>query len=274
MAYTSSIISCGLRETVRYLAEHKLVDVIVTSGGGIEEDFIKCLAPTRLGDFRLAGKDLRAKGLNRIGNLLMPNENYCKFENWMMPMLDQMLLEQKQTGEIWSPSKMIHRLGKEINNPESVYYWAYRNNIPVFCPGLTDGSIGDMIFCHSYQNPGLILDIASDVRRINDIAIGAARSGMFIIGGALPKHHTCNANMMRNGSDYTVYLNTGVEYDGGDTGAHPDEAVSWGKIKSTTQPVKIYSEATLVMPILVSQSFVKYHDAHREECPVCSTKQE
>ena len=44
-----------------------MVDVIVTTAGGIEEDIIKCLRPTYMGDFRLKGKDLRAKGLNRIG---------------------------------------------------------------------------------------------------------------------------------------------------------------------------------------------------------------
>jgi deoxyhypusine synthase len=63
-------------------------------------------------------------------------------------------------GVVWTPSKMIARLGKEINNPDSVYYWAYKNNIPVFCPALTDGSMGDMIYIHSYKNPGLVVDIA------------------------------------------------------------------------------------------------------------------
>jgi deoxyhypusine synthase len=70
------------------------VDVIVTTAGGIEEDLIKCLAPTYRGDFSLPGTMLRSKGLNRIGNLLMPNDNYCKFEKWIMPLLDQMHLEQ------------------------------------------------------------------------------------------------------------------------------------------------------------------------------------
>jgi len=70
------------------------VDVIVTTAGGIEEDLIKCLAPTYRGDFSLPGALLRSKGLNRIGNLLVPNDNYCKFENWIMPLFDQMLLEQ------------------------------------------------------------------------------------------------------------------------------------------------------------------------------------
>ena len=69
--------------------------MIVTTAGGIEEDFIKCLAPTFLGEFSLPGKELRKKGINRIGNLLVPNDNYCKFEDWIMPILDSMLKEQR-----------------------------------------------------------------------------------------------------------------------------------------------------------------------------------
>ena len=75
---------------------HLQVDVLVSSAGGVEEDFIKCLAPTFLGDFRLPGKDLRLKGINRIGNLLVPNDNYVKFEEWIMPIFDQMLEDQKR----------------------------------------------------------------------------------------------------------------------------------------------------------------------------------
>ena len=71
------------------------IDVIVTTAGGIEEDFVKCLAPTYTGDFCLSGKRLREAGLNRIGNLLVPNDNYCKFEDWVTPILDTMLEEQK-----------------------------------------------------------------------------------------------------------------------------------------------------------------------------------
>ena len=53
----------------------------------------------------------------------------------------------------------IFRLGKEINDESSIYYWASKNNIPVFSPALTDGSIGDMMFFHSFKNPGFVLDI-------------------------------------------------------------------------------------------------------------------
>ena len=81
LAYTSNMVSCGVREVIRYLAQHKLVDVITTSAGGIEEDFIKCLAPSYIGDFHLKGSELRATGLNRIGNMIVPNSNYCVFES-------------------------------------------------------------------------------------------------------------------------------------------------------------------------------------------------
>lgn len=132
----------------------------MTTAGGIEEDLIKCLAPTFLGDFHLDGRHLRDQGINRIGNLLVPNDNYCKFEEWVMPLLDEMLQEQKDTGRIWTPSRITQRLGERIDNPESVYYWAAKNKIPVFSPALTDGSLGDMIFFHSFKHPGLVVDIA------------------------------------------------------------------------------------------------------------------
>jgi len=268
LGYTSNMISCGMREIIRFLVQHKMVDCIVTTAGGVEEDLIKCLADTYLGDFNLSGKQLRENGLNRIGNLLVPNDNYCKFEDWINPILDEMLKEQKESnGEvIWSPSTMIARFGKEINDERSVYYWAQKNDIPVFCPAITDGSIGDMIYFHSFKSPGLIVDIASDIRRINSMAVHAKKTGMIILGGGVVKHHICNANLMRNGADFSVFINTGVEFDGSDTGAHPDEAVSWGKIRAGSTAIKVHGEATLIFPIIVGQTFAKkYHQLQQQK---------
>jgi deoxyhypusine synthase len=109
-----------------------------------------------MGSFSTPGAELRAKGLNRIGNMIVPNSNYGAFEDWVMPILDQMLEEQEATKNMeepvrWTPSKVIHRLGKEINDERSVYYWAYKNDIPVFCPALTDGSLGDMLMFHAFK---------------------------------------------------------------------------------------------------------------------------
>lgn len=265
LGYTSNMASCGVRETIRFLVQHRLVDVVVATAGGIEEDLIKCLAPTHLGDFSLPGQVLRKKGINRIGNLLVPNDNYVQFEKWLTPILDAMVTEQKETDQVWTPSRMIDRLGKEINDESSICYWAHRNSIPIFSPALTDGSIGDMIYFHSYRNPGLVLDIAGDIRRMNDEACFAPKTGMVIIGGGLVKHHICNANLMRNGADFSVFINTGQEFDGSDSGARPDEAISWGKIRADAKHVKVYAEATIVFPIIVARSFARYHYAQQQQ---------
>ena len=215
LGFTSNMISSGMREIIKFLVQFNYVDVIVSTAGGIEEDFIKCLGKTYIGKFNLKGKDLRKQGINRIGNLLVPNDNYCKFEDWILPIFDKMLEEQKKDKIIWTPSKMIARLGKEIDNEDSVYYWAYKNNIPVYSPALTDGSIGDMLYFHTYKNPGLILDIIGDIRAMNNEAVFAKKTGVIILGGGLIKHHIMNANLMRNGCDYCLREDSIVMmYDG------------------------------------------------------------
>lgn len=121
-----------------------------------------------------------------------------------------------------------------------------QNDIPVFCPALTDGSLGDMIYFHTLKNSlsadisrSISLDIVQDLVSINTIALRAYCTGMIIVGGGVIKHHICNANLMRNGANYAVYINTSEEFDGSDAGASPDEAISWGKIKVQAKSVKV-----------------------------------
>ncbi|EGR34315.1 hypothetical protein IMG5_016550 [Ichthyophthirius multifiliis] len=237
-----------------------MIDCIVTSAGGIEEDFIKCLADFHIGDFNTNDILLRQKAINRIGNIYVPSENYCKLEDWLIPLFYEMYDEQVKQGNIWSPSKIIKRLGEKINNPESIYYWAYKNNIPVFCPALTDGAIGDMLYYFSYKVDGFIVDLVQDVRELNKMAMQAHKSGVIILGGGVIKHHIMNANIWRNGADFGVFINTGMVYEGSDSGASISEAVSWGKMKIDSTFVKVWCEASLVFPILVAQSFYKYKD--------------
>ena len=257
LGYTSNMVSSGVRDTIRFLVQHKMVDVIVSTAGGIEEDFIQCMAPTYMGDFNLPGAELRVKGFNRIGNLLLPNDHYVMFEGFMRPILNEMHDEQEQKGTRWTPSRLIAKLGERINNPQSVYYWAWRNDIPVFSPAVTDGAIGDMFYLHSYRRPGLVLDLVEDIRGMDDCALHAHNSGLIILGGGLIKHHICNANLMRNGADFSVFVNTAQEFDGSDSGARPDEAVSWGKIKPEAKAVKVYGEASLIFPLLVAETFAR-----------------
>merc|ERR1711939_1282710 len=78
LGFTSNLVSSGLREIIRFLVQHNCVKAIVTTAGGVEEDLIKCLGPTYStphGEFNVDGATLRRKGLNRIGNLVVPSES-------------------------------------------------------------------------------------------------------------------------------------------------------------------------------------------------------
>jgi len=241
LGYTSNMISSGVRDIIRFLCQHKLVDVIVTTTGGIEEDFMKCLSKSYVLKSKYDDRELRLNGINRIGNMVVPNDNYCKLEDWLNPIFNEMITMQTEKGMNWTPSKFIDYLGQKIDNEESVYYWCHKNNIPVFCPALTDGAIGDMLFFNSYRNSDFKIDIVEDVRRINQSAFNNSKTGCLILGGGVIKHHIMNANLMRNGADYVVYINTAIEYDCSDAGATTGEAYSWGKIALHGESVKIYS---------------------------------
>ena len=255
LGYTSNMVTTGVRDIIRYLVEHKLVDVLVTTAGGIEEDLIKCLGDFKVGKFSLSGKDLREKGINRAGNILIPNSRYCDFEDFIIPILEEENKKQQKTGKVITPSELVSLLGKEINNKKSIYYWANKNKIPVFCPAITDGSLGDMIYFFTTKHPEFKLDIAKDIVEMNNSTIGKKKTGIILLGSGVIKHHICNANMFRNGADYAVYINSNPEFDGSDSGARPDEAVSWGKISTNAKSIKLFGDATLLFPLIVAQSF-------------------
>ena len=257
LGYTSNMVSSGLRDIFRYLVEHKKVNAIVTTAGGVEEDIIKCLGDFILGDFRASGSELRKKGINRIGNIYAPNSRYVAFERFFQPILEEIYKEQKEKGTFFTPSDIIWKLGEKIKDERSICYWAWRNKIRIYCPAITDGAIGDNIYFFKFKRNDFILDIAEDAKKLNDSTIGLKKSAVLILGAGVVKHHILNANMLRNGADYAVFINTSEEYDGSDAGAMPEEAVSWGKILPKAESVKVFGDATILFPLLVAETFAR-----------------
>ena len=122
-----------------------------------------------------------------------------------------------------------------------------------------------MLFFHTYRNAtSLKIDILEDVKELNLLAMRAAETGMLILGGGVVKHHIANANLMRNGAEHAVFINTGNDWDGSDSGAGPDEAVSWGKIKVTAESVKVHADASLVFPLIIGAVFLPEAKRQRE----------
>ena len=259
LGYTSNIISSGVREIIAYLVKHKKVDVIVTTAGGIEEDFIKALKPFILGDWSVNDAEMRQKGINRIGNIFVPNDRYVEFEKYMIPFFERLLEIERREGRPLTASEVIYKLGRYMDEKlgkekeKSVIYWAYKNNIPIFCPALTDGSFGDMLYFFKEERGDreLTIDIANDIVKLNNLAIIAKETASIILGGSLPKHAIINANLFRGGTDYAIYITTAIPWDGSLSGAPPSEGVSWGKIKAKADYVEIWADTTLVFPILV-----------------------
>lgn len=258
--FTSNIISSGLRDIIAYLIKNKKVDVVVTTAGGVEEDIIKIFNPflIRKNAWEWKGKELRDKGINRIGNILVPNSRYIAFEKHMIHFFKEILHKRR----VWRVRDFIWELGKSIEKynkkEESWVYWAYKHKIPVFSPAITDGSIGDMLyFFNKYETKEkLLLEISEDLEEINSIAVDAKKTAVIILGGGLVKHHIINANLMREGADYAIYINTAVEYDGSLSGAPAEESKAWGKIKGEEDnTAEIWCDATICFPILVREVF-------------------
>ncbi|MEK6850519.1 MAG: deoxyhypusine synthase family protein, partial [Nanoarchaeota archaeon] len=204
-----------------------------------------------------SGWELRQKGINRIGNIFVPNNRYVEFESFVQPIFEEMYKEQKEKGIFYTSKDIIWKLGEKINNKQSICYWAWKNKIPIYCPALTDGALGDNIYFFKFKHNDFVIDIAEDVKRLNDATISLKKSGVIILGSGVVKHSILNANMLRNGADYAVYVNTAQEYDGSDAGAEPEEAVSWGKILPEAESVKLFADATIVFPLIVAETFAR-----------------
>ena len=248
-SFTSNMVSSGLREIIAQLCEMKLVDCIITSTGSIEEDVMKCSAPFSLGKFDANDEEIKANGMNRIGNILVKDEDYVAFEKFHLAFMEKMYAKH---GKKMAMSQYVHELGLTLNDENSFLYWCSKNNIPVFVPGPMDGAIGDHFYFFNkqrYKEP-FVIDAAAEVKDFYDLMLGAEKTGAIILGGGIAKHHLIGAAILRNGLDYAVYLSTGTEGDGSLSGARPREAVSWNKIKEERNTAFVEGDATLTFPLL------------------------
>ena len=258
---TSNMVSSGNREIIKFLVKHKMIHAISISEGGIEEDIVKCLKPFIVGRFDIPGRVLFDKSISRIGNIFVPVDRYTYFEQFTDPFFDRTYEEYKKRGKPFTPSEFINELGREMerleNREESIVYWAYKNNIPIFCPALTDGTIGNFLYFEIVKRKDFYIDIVNDHKKIIDLVLSCDKAGAIILGGGTAKHYVLNANIYRDGLDYAVYITTADEHDASDSGGDIQEAITWAKIKVNAPNVKVRAEASLVFPLLVASTFAK-----------------
>ncbi len=253
LSFPACIISTGTRGVIKELVKRKLVDVIITTTGTLDHDLARVWKDYYHGSFMADDAQLHQKGINRLGNIFIPLECYgVILEKKIQPILAELYSKQQK----WSTKDLIwefgKRLEKEKNGKDSILYWAWKNKIPMYVPGITDGAFGAQLWMYYQEHRNFTIDLFKDEQDLSDIVFDAKKTGALIIGGGISKHHVIWWNQFCNGLSYAVYLTTAVEYDGSLSGAQTREAISWGKIAEKADNVTIEGDATVLLPFMIS----------------------
>lgn len=254
LSFPASIVATGTRGALKEIVKRNLTDVIITTCGTLDHDLARSWKDYYRGYFTLDDVELHKRGINRLGNVLVPNECYgLIIEEKMQELLSS--LWEEGVREL-SSRELSWEMGRRICSKESILYWAYKNEVPVYVPGLTDGAVGYQIWMFS-QDHDLKVNVLKDERELSDIIFDAEKTGALMIGGGISKHHTIWWNQFRGGLDYAVYATTAVEWDGSLSGAKVREAVSWGKVKEEASYITIEGDATLILPLMIASLITK-----------------
>lgn len=249
LSFTGNLVATGTRGAIKELVRRRLVDVLVTTCGTLDHDIARCWKNYYKGSFVMNDSKLRDEGINRLGNVLVPNDSYGTIiEEKINELLND--LWKKGIKEL-SSSELCREIGLRICNETSILYWAARNNMPVYVPGVTDGAVGYHLWLFS-QDHDFKMNLLKDSGQLNETVFTAKKTGALLIGGGISKHHTLWWNQFRDGLNYAVYISTADEWDGSLSGARPREAVSWGKINEKAARIMIEGDASLILPIIVN----------------------
>lgn len=249
ISFVGALISTGNRGIVRDMIKNKMFDCIITTCGALDHDIAKSFSSYYEGDFRLDDQFLLKKDIHRLGNILIPNENYGPLiENKVQPILQKLYDDSKSSREL-APSEIIRYIGSHLNE-SSFLYWAFKNNIPVFVPGIVDGAVGNQIWLFNQSHKDFKIDILKDQTKLSEIIFDSKKTGAFMMGGGLSKHHTLWWNQYRGGLDYAVYITTASEWDGSLSGAPVAEAISWGKVTIQAKQITIHADVSTVLPFI------------------------
>lgn len=251
LSFPAAIIATGSRGVVKEFVKRKLCDAIITTCGTLDHDIARSYRPYLSGgEFSMDDIDLEKRGAHRLGNILIPRDNYGPL---VEEKVQSLLSKIYDSGEkSLSTQRLCERLGESIVDEKSILHWAAKNKIPVFVPGITDGAVGSQAWLFYQMHRDFKLDLLNDEQALSDIVYSAKRTGAFMMGGGISKHHTLWWNQFRGGLDYAVYITSATELDGSLSGAQVREAISWGKVSAKASQVTIFGEVTTLLPFILT----------------------
>ncbi len=249
LTFTSNMVTSGLRGFFAQLCKLEIPNILVTTSGSIEEDIMKAMGEEfELSNFYADDTAMHERGENRIGNLLIRNESYTKFEDKINELLENIYKKKKRI----SSSELLKEIGLMLNDENSILYQAAKNNVSIYCPGIADSSFGFHLFIFQQKHDDFIVDTIKDMKNIcvRDLSFDD-KKGLISLGGSISKHYAVFAALLSGGFDYAVYMTTSHATSGSLSGATTQEAKSWGKIKDDAQAATVNGDVCINFPLLM-----------------------
>lgn len=248
LSFPACIMATGTRGVIVDMVKNKMVDLIITTCGTLDHDLSRTFAEYYKGDFMMDDAMLRDEyEISRLGNVLVPDACYGEvLEENLLPMFDEIFAETQSL----STHEIIDQVGARLDNEDSLLYQCHKNGVPIFVPGITDGSFGCQLWMYYQMHRKLRIDLMADEQMLSEMTNDAETMGAIIIGGGISKHHVIWWSQFRGGLDYCIYLTTAQEFDGSLSGAQIREAVSWGKVKADASKMTVEGDATISLPLI------------------------
>lgn len=277
LTLAGSLISAGLKKVIVDLVENNMVDAIVSTGANIvDQDFFEAL-----GFFHYHGtqfvddNELRELMIDRIYDTYIDEEELRVCDETVAAIANN--LERRP----YSSREFIQEMGRYLDEhdqyqnsrEDSIVYKCYRKGVPIFCPAFSDSSAGFGLIHHQYHTKGarVTIDSAADFLELTQIKIENQESGIFMIGGGVPKNFVQDVVVATEILEkdapmhkYAVQITVADERDGALSGSTLKEASSWGKVETTYEQM-VFAEATIAMPLIAGYAYHKRNWVERKE---------
>jgi len=264
LTLAGSTSAAGCMKIYADMIKYNMVDAIVATGASIVDmDFFEALGFKHYqGDQFADDKELRSLYIDRIYDTYIDEEDLQKCDHAIFEIANS--LENRP----YSSREFIYEMGKWLSKgnakkKESLVQLAYEKNIPIFCPAFTDSSAGFGLVKHQVENPEkhLNIDSIADFKELTDVKIKAGTTGLFMIGGGVPKNFVQDtvicAEILGKEVDmhkYAIQITVADSRDGACSSSTLKEACSWGKVDTVYEQM-VYGEATSIVPLIISDAY-------------------
>ena len=265
LTLAGSTSAAGCMNIYKDLIKYNMVDAIVATGASIVDmDFFEALGFKHYqGSQFQDDTELRKNYIDRIYDTYIDEDELQICDNKICEIADS--LEPRS----YTSREFIHEMGKYLKKnsvkKDSLIETAYNNNVPIFCPAFTDSSAGFGLVIHQEKNPKkhLTIDSIKEFRELTEVKIQSKGSGLFMIGGGVPKNFIQDtvicAELLGKDVDmhkYAVQITVADSRDGACSSSTLKEANSWGKVDVTKEQM-VFAEATSVLPLICSDAYHK-----------------